>query len=104
MPDLSLPPVPAPEAFWARRHRCPHCRRSRANRASAVAHMVRCWSSPAVQACRTCARFVPAEGGYGDDPGTPEHCHAGVELTGAMVTGCQFWESTTLPPRDDHER
>lgn len=103
MADLNLPAV-EPELFMARRYRCPHCRRSRASRTATVAHMGRCWSDPAVRACRTCARHEPASGGYPDDPGSPEHCRAGVNLSGGLVAGCRFWESNTVRPRDDHER
>lgn len=83
-----------PVAIRAVRHQCPHCRRTWAHRAAAVAHIVRCWHNPEVRACKTCAHYEPPqEGPYPEHPGWPEDCGAGIEaLASGIVTGCAQYD------------
>lgn len=81
-----------PIRIRAVRHQCPHCRHTWAKRAAAVAHIARCWYNPAARGCKTCARYEPSEPGpYPEDPGWPEACSAGLNITTGLVTGCPLW-------------
>ena len=80
-------------AVTVTRHQCPHCRRTWAKRAAAVAHVARCWQNPAARGCKTCAHFTPPEEGpYPEHPGFPEQCEAGQSLADGLRAGCRVWE------------
>ncbi len=66
----------APIPITVRRHKCPHCPKSYANKQPAVAHIGRCWYNPAARGCKTCKHFTYAfyDGG--------EACLVDVDLTG----------------------
>jgi hypothetical protein len=49
--------VTAPEKVLMPRYRCVHCRKSWANRATALEHTTRCWYDPANRGCKTCMHF-----------------------------------------------
>jgi hypothetical protein len=73
--------VNEPIAFVTMRHRCPHCRRSYAHKATAVRHMSLCFADPARRTCKTCKHDVPAEGGHDlhVNDYEPRHCAEGME-------------------------
>lgn len=77
----------APEKVMMPRYRCVHCRRSWANRATAVQHSQRCWFDPANRACKTCAHFQRGfnelEGGYVEN----DSCAVEVPLPTDEVLG-----------------
>lgn len=60
--------MPEPIAYVTTRHRCPHCRRSYANKATAVNHMARCFTDPERRTCKTCRHdeepYSEADTGY----------------------------------------
>jgi hypothetical protein len=90
----------APVAVRSVRHQCPHCRRTWARRAAAVAHVARCWRNPEARGCLTCAHFEPfEEGPYEKHPGFPESCGAGRDITTGLVTGCPDHTLTAEEPR-----
>lgn len=75
-------------AFTTTRYRCPHCRRSYAQKASASSHLDRCWKSPAVRTCKTCTH-------YEVDGGEPEvglpggiYCRRDVDLSSDRCATC----------------
>lgn len=71
-------------AYATTRHRCPHCRKSWAHKATAAKHQPVCFADPARRTCKTCKHDTPASGG-GWDPETghddyePRHCALGYE-------------------------
>jgi hypothetical protein len=68
------------------RYKCPFCNRHESRKATAVAHIARCWSNPDNKTCRTCALFVPATFD------SPEQCDLGIDLPGdAPVVNCPEW-------------
>lgn len=74
------------------RHQCPHCRRTWAKKATATAHIARCWKNPAARGCKTCHHHTPhEEGPYPEHPGWPEQCEEGRNLTNGLRTGCPLW-------------
>lgn len=89
-----------PERIQVTRWRCPHCGRSRANRADAARHMARCWYNPAARACKTCAHYEIDESepdvGY---VGQGDVCNQKlndeyIDLRPGLVNGCPFWEAS----------
>ena len=94
----------APEPVTVTRWRCPFCRRTRAHKAAAAAHMERCWLNPAVRGCKTCAHYDYEPDGGPCEAGRPcacnqghEECGAGIDLDGGLGlapvlrTGCPLW-------------
>lgn len=72
-----------PIVITVKRHKCPCCGKSYANKGSAVAHINRCWHNPAAKGCKTCRHYEPADSGDWEvgDTGLPEFCQRGVDLT-----------------------
>lgn len=81
------------------RHQCPFCRRTRAHKAAAVAHIGRCWFNPAVRSCKTCQHLDVDPGGPSCFPERPcdcnrggRECLEGIDLDGGkVVTDCTKW-------------
>ena len=80
-----------PIVLTVKRYQCPHCRRNHASRVRATNHMTRCWFNPDARGCKTCINFRAESDACGCEPGCnwgnsgqsiPEHCAAGVDLTG----------------------
>lgn len=89
-----------PIEITVKRYVCPFCRVSRSKRAYTAAHIGRCWTNPAVKACRTCVNFTPNDCcGLPDLYGcyTPmcgvRSCAAGIDIdeSAPMVTDCEKW-------------
>jgi hypothetical protein len=76
--------VTAPIKVRVTRYQDPHCGRTHSSRRRAEEHMARCWRNPDARGCLTCAHFQPFQPSELDTgwPGEPEHCTAGVDLTG----------------------
>jgi len=80
------------------RFQCPHCSRTHSKKASAEAHINRCWYNPAARGCKTCRHFSPeSEGPYPEHPPISEECWAGRKLLSGLHTDCSLWESQTAP-------
>jgi hypothetical protein len=69
-----------PDRIIVTRWRCPHCRRSWAGKAPAAAHIARCWLNPDNRSCKTCVNHEPATASSYEEPGSDEHCFAGIKL------------------------
>jgi hypothetical protein len=68
--------------YVATRHRCAWCKKSWADRAGVEKHLKRCWYRPVNYGCKTCVHFVPTEAYYSrEEPGGPEHCAVGIDLS-----------------------
>lgn len=86
-----------PVVIRVRRYRCPFCNYSRASRVTVTGHIARCWSNPAVNACKSCDFFQRFETGYcGARPGCrcqdiPEGCGKGHNLEDGIRTNCPDW-------------
>ena len=80
------------------RYQCPHCSRTHSKKASAEAHIARCWQNPEAHGCKTCRHFMPeSEGPYEEHPPISEECLAGRKLLSGPRTGCPLWEALTAP-------
>jgi hypothetical protein len=106
----------APIVLTVKRYRCPHCPRSHSSNGRAVAHMARCWFNPAARGCKTCVHFRAGADACGCEPGcnwgngdqsVPEHCAAGVDLSGnsaevkpGPITGCPQWAPLESSPTE----
>lgn len=89
-----------PKVIQATRYVCTGCHRSWARRASAKAHMERCWRIPENRACLTCAHFdsgrccdtASAECGCRGE--TDWTCAVGGPISdGLAVLHCPLWMS-----------
>jgi len=88
-------PAQEVETYKTQRHRCPHCRRSFANRTYAVKHIGWCQKRQANHGCKTCAYFQDEEPESMDRvyPGCPESCGEGEDLSTGLRTHCLKWEA-----------
>lgn len=101
-----MSPLDLPIPVLVTRHQCPHCRRTHAKKAAAVAHIARCWLNPANRSCKGCAHYqqqhfsTPAEW---CEPGRSCSCNDWDEACTAAdgpeddyqfpVTNCPLWEA-----------
>lgn len=85
-----------PLAFTVTRYRCPCCPRTGSSRQRMAAHIGRCWHNPANRACKTCAHYLPAEGGSPEGPPHPPSCLTGIDISDDQVrTDCAAWRLET---------
>jgi hypothetical protein len=93
-------PVPVP--VTVHRYRCLYCRHLRVKRATAVAHLTRCWHNPANRTCLTCDHYAPPLEGDRTSPPEPATCHAANgprDLpTGQRfpMTHCPLWQGSHI--------
>lgn len=85
-----------PKVITVKRFVCQFCNRGHSTRKAAEQHIARCWKSPAVRGCKTCARFTVARDEDGVGYRGTEYCTAlDIDLSEGLRTGCPEWGATS---------